>query len=81
MECNYIKICEKLLESFGNARLMLQNKLSSLNEIGGLRKIKGDENISIVIAGLINSMNDLSSLSSKHNIEDQLYEGGGYWKK
>ena len=70
----------KLHESFGNARLMLQNKLSSLDEIGGLWKIKGDENISIVIAGLINSMKDLSSLASEHNIEGQLYEGVD-WRK
>ena len=69
MECNYIKIWGKLLESFGNAGLMLQNKLSSLDEISGL----------VVIAGLINSK-DLSSLASEHNIEGQLYEGGGLEK-
>ena len=59
---------------------MVQNKLSSLDKLGGLWIVKGDENISIATAGLINSMNDLSSLASEHNIEGQLYEGGGLEK-
>ena len=33
--------------------------------------------IIIRIAGLINAMSELSSLASEHNIEGQLYEGGG----
>ena len=37
---------------------------TSLQKIGRPWKIKGDENISIDIAGLINSMNDLSSFVS-----------------
>ena len=84
-EVNYDKIWIRLVESFGNSRLLLRNKLSTLDKIGGLYKVKGDEKLANVIAGLINTMKDLSALALEHNIEGQLYEGGGgggvVWKK
>ena len=67
----------KKLES---ARLMLQNKLSDLDKIGGLWKTRGDEKIASTLIGLINAMKDLSSLATEHDIEGQLYEGGGLEK-
>ena len=69
-----------MVESFGNSRLLLQNKLSTLDKIGGLYKVKGDEKLANVIAGLINTMKDLSALALEHKIEGQLYEGGGLEK-
>ena len=79
-ETEYSKIWEKLLESFGNARFLLQNQLSALDKVGGLWKIKGDEKVSNAIASLINVMSDLKALAVEHNIEGQLYEGGGLEK-
>ena len=79
-ETDYSKIWQRLLEPFGNARLLLQNKLSALDKVGGLWKIKGDEKIGNAIAGLINAMSDLSTLAAEHGIEGQLYEGGSLEK-
>ena len=73
-------IWEKLKESFGNTRLLLQNKLRHLENAGGLWKIKGNEKIGIAIAALINTMLDLSALASEHKLENELYFGEGYRK-
>ena len=59
---------------------MLQNKLGFLDKIGGLWKIKGEEKIANALASLINAMKDLGFLAAAHNIEGQLYEGGGLEK-
>ena len=56
---------------------MLQNKLGELDKSGGLWKIRGVENTANALAGLINVMQDLSSLATVHTIEGQLHEGGG----
>ena len=79
-ETEYTKIWEKLMESYGNARLLLQNKLGDLDKIGGLWKIRGDEKLTLAIAKLVNSMKELGSLATEHGIEGQLYEGGGLEK-
>ena len=79
-ETDYSKIWKRLLETFGNARLLLQNKLGALDKIGGLWKIKWNAKLTNTLAGLINTMTDLSSLASEHKIEGQLYEGGGLKK-
>ena len=79
-EKDYDEIWKKLLESFGNARLLLQNKLSDLDKVGGLWKIKGDEKIACALATVINAMADLTALATEHSIEGQLYEGGGLEK-
>ena len=79
-ETDYSKIWKRLLETFGNARLLLQNKLGALDKIGGLWKTKWNAKLTNTLAGLINTMTDLSSLTSEHKIEGQLYEGGGLKK-
>ena len=73
-------IWKKLFESFGDTRLLLQNKLGHLDKISILWKIKGDEKIALAIAVLINSMMELSSLAKKHSLEGELYMGGGLEK-
>ena len=79
-EHDYVKIWERLRESFGNARLLLQNKLGCLDKIGGLNNLKGDDKIANALAGLTNAMMELSSLAEKHDLEGQLYEGGALEK-
>ena len=76
-EKDYEKIWKRLQESFGCARLMLQNKLSLLSKMGGLYQMKGEQKLGSAIAKLCNSMQDLSKLAKDHNLERQLYEGGG----
>ena len=78
-ETDYIEIWKKLKESFGNERLLLQNKLSRLDSVA-LWKVKGDEKIANALATLLNTMKDLSTLALTHKIEGQLYEGGGLEK-
>ena len=75
-ETKYERIWEKLLTSYGNTRLLLQNKLGSLDKIS-LAGAKSDRKICNTLAYLINTMQELSTLASDHNIEGQLYEGGG----
>ena len=74
-EDNYEKIWERLLSSYGNTRLLLHNKLSTLENFS-LSNVKGDK-ACVTLASLINTMQDLSTLAAEHNIEGQLYEGGG----
>ena len=62
---------------YGNTRLLLlQNKLSILDELS-LSNIRGDQTISVTLASLINTMQDLSTLAAEHDIQGQLYEDGG----
>ena len=78
-EKHYGKIWEKLKESYGNARLLLQNKLGELEKLNCLNS-GGDEKIVNGLAKLINAMKELQELATKHFIEGQLYEGGGLEK-
>ena len=79
-ESDYDTIWIKLKESFGSPRILLQNKMSLLDKIGGLYLIKGDQKIGVAVAKLCNTMQDLSKLAHEHDLEGQLYEGGGLEK-
>ena len=78
-EKHYGKIWEKLEESYGNARLLLQNKLGELEKLNCLNS-GDDDKIVNGLAKLINAMKELLELATKHFIEGQLYEGGGLEK-
>ena len=78
-ETEYSEIWRKLKESFGNERLLLQNKIARLENVA-LWKVRGDEKTADALASLLNTMRDLSTLASTHKIENQLYEGGGLEK-
>ena len=75
-ETDYSKIWDRLKESFGNTRMLLQNKLTDLENMGGLWKIKSDDKVTSSLAHLVNIMRELSTLAAQHDIEGQLYEGG-----
>ena len=79
-EKDYEKIWDRLSESFGNPRVLLQNKLSSIDKIGGLPPGKNEDKLVSALAILTNVMTDLSTLAAEHGIEGQLYEGGGLEK-
>ena len=79
-ETDYEKIWEMLKESYGSPRLMLQNKLSALDKVGGLYAIKDSKKLGTTIVQLCNSMKDLGKLAMEHDLEGQLYEGGGLEK-
>ena len=70
----------KLINAYGNVKLLLQNKMSVLEKFENLEKIKGDEKVAHFLAKLINVMLDLANLAEKHNLECKLYVGGGMEK-
>ena len=73
------KIWETLIGSFGNMKLLLQNKISSLDN-QQLWKVSGDEKMGIAIASLLNIMFELVSLAQKFGLEEELYYGGCFEK-
>ena len=74
------EVWKKLIDAYGNVRLLLQNKLSCLDKHENLNKVKGDENLANAIAKILNMMTDLSNLAEKHNLQNKLYIGGGLEK-
>ena len=62
-------IWEKLIGSFGNVRLLLQNKTSALEKQNALWKVTGDEKIGMGIAILLNTMSELKILPEKFGLE------------
>ena len=79
-ETDYEKIWGRLKDSFGNTKFLLQNKVNSLNKIGGLYNVRSDQKLITALTKLVNAMQDLSVLAKEHDIEGQLYEGGGLEK-
>ena len=61
-------------------KLLLQNKISKLDKLESLDKIKNDEKLTTAPAKIINIMGELKSLAEKHNLETKLYVGGGLEK-
>ena len=66
--------------SFGNSRTLLQNKLSALEKLGSLNKVRGDEKLIHAISELMNAMAELRELAAKYHLENNLYHGGGLEK-
>lgn len=71
------EIWSKLIQAYGNVKLLFQNKLGNLDRYEKLSKIKNDEKLAITIAKLLNSMTELCTLAEKHNLKNKLYIGGG----
>ena len=74
------EVWKKLISSYGNVKLLLQNKMSSLDEMESLDKIRGNDKVITFLSRLINTMLELSVLAQKHNLEGKLYIGGGFEK-
>ena len=74
------EIWTKLVDAYGNVKLLLQNKLGHLDRLEKLGKIKSDEKLAIAISKILNSMIELSNLAEKHNLKNKLYIGGGLEK-
>ena len=71
------EIWERLISTFGNTQLLLQNKISSLEKFASLEKAKDDEKIAFALSGLLNVMADLKKLAATYKLEGNLYYGGG----
>ena len=62
--------------AYGDPKLLLKKKLSEINKIGQLLKLKDTERVVEVLNQIINTMKDLH-LASGHHIESKLYSGDG----
>ena len=71
------KIWDRLIKSYGDPRVLLQNKLGGLSEMGGLDKIRGKEKLIVGISELVNAMAELSRLAKMYNLESTLYHPMG----
>ena len=60
-------------------RLLLQNKISTLESIDDLWRIAGDEEIAHALATVINVMDELCTLAKKIKLEEELIMGVA-WK-
>ena len=70
-------VWKKLIGAYGNIKLLLQNRMGSLDKLQSLEKISGDEKLGNAISKIINTMTELSNLAEKNNLECKLYIGGG----
>ena len=70
---NMDEIWDQLFNAYGNAQLLLLNKLGDLSKISGLDKIKGRENLMHGISSLINAMTELGRLAGKYSLEHFVY--------
>ena len=67
----------RLKKAYGDAKTLLNKKLSTVERIGPLWKIRDIEKLKLALMSLINGMSDLMSLAKYHNIEAKLYHGDG----
>ena len=68
------EIWKRLIESYGDHGVLLQNKLGALAKMGGLNKTRGREGLIIGISELLNAMAELKKLAETFNLENRLYE-------
>ena len=67
----------RLKKAYGDPKTLLSKKLSAVENIGPLWRIKDVEKLKMALMTLINGMTDLMSLAKYHNIEGKLYFGDG----
>ena len=72
---NIDEIWDRLTSAYGDAKVMLTNKISQLNTIQSLWKYKEPERVIEALTKVINLMKELMKMSKKHNIEAKLYHG------
>ena len=73
---NIDEIWIRLKKAYGDSKVLLNKKLQTVQKIGPLNKLKGEQLKSGLI-GLINGMTDLISLAKFHHLEGKLYYGEG----
>ena len=68
-------IWKRLIDAYGGCKIMLQKKLSQIDGMERLSKLKDPEKIVHDLSKIINLMKDLMNLAKQHNIEEWLYHG------
>ena len=71
------EIWDRLKDAFGDAELLLINKLKDVEKIGPIWKLRDKQKLVQVLSKLMFAMKELQRLAEKHDIENELYYGGG----
>ena len=74
---NIDEMWKRLKKAYGDSNTLLRKKLSAVQRIGSLCKMKDAERLKQSLMALINGMSDLISLAKYHSIEGKLYYGDG----
>ena len=74
---NVDEIWQRLKSAYGDPKLLLKKKVSEINKISQLSKLKDTERVVAALSQIINTMKDLQRLASEHHIESTLYSGDG----
>ena len=74
---NIDEISQRLKSAYGDPKLLLKKKLSEINKISQLSKLKDTERVVAALSQIINTMKDLQRLASEHHIESKLYSEDG----
>ena len=69
------EIWDALKKQFGDPRVMLTKKISELDSVGSLGKIREAEKVKDGLNKVVNIMQDLMRLAKDHAIEEKLYYG------
>ena len=64
-----------LIKAYGDPRIMLQNKLAEVKNIGTLSKIRNPIKLREALTGIVNVMHELLTLSTQFDIVLSLYHG------
>ena len=68
-------IWKRLKGAYGDPKLLLKKKLSQIENISQLWKIRDQEKLVDALSKIINLMRDLYQLAEQHNIKSRLYSG------
>ena len=74
---NTDEIWQRLKSAYGDPKLLLKKKVSEINKISQLSKLKDTEKVVAALSQIINTMKDLIRLASEHHIESKLCSGDG----
>ena len=68
---NIEEIWNRLIESYGDFGVLLQNKLGALAKMSGLSKIRDNEGLIVGISELLNAMTELKRLAELYNLDSR----------
>ena len=76
-ENEILEIWKRLKTAYGDVKFLLSNKLSELNNLDKIWRLKDSTKTSEALSKVINVMKDLMNLAETHSIEPRLYHGDG----
>ena len=74
---NINEIWKRLITTYGDPKMMLHKKMSTLTNFTPLWKTSNPEKTSDALIKIINLIKDLMNVAEKHNIKEKLYNGDG----